>query len=151
MYLCVYLHISGKTINIGSLNELLADFELYIRNKINNSLLLKPFCFKVLTIFVTHGLHFTNFRRRLVVKQFTGTQLILFDGYRCRVTAWNAVQMNNWSSGCYNVKLALSFLTWLSISSFTFSFEAINCFIKNIRHCTSYILGITHALAWTGM
>ena len=40
-----------------------------------------------MTIFVTHGCHFTTIRRRLVVKEFTETQLILLEAYRCRITA----------------------------------------------------------------
>ena len=40
-----------------------------------------------MTIFVTHGRRFTTFRGRLVAKEFTKTQLILLEAYRCRITA----------------------------------------------------------------
>ena len=65
----------------------------HTRIKINNRLLLKPFCFKVMTIFVTHSRRLTTFRWRLVAKEFTETQLILLEAYRCRITAWNEVQL----------------------------------------------------------
>ena len=53
--LSVCLQISGKTTNIGSSNKLLADLKLY---KDNNRLLLKPFSYKVMTIYITHGYYF---------------------------------------------------------------------------------------------
>ena len=64
----------------------------HTRIKNNNRLLLKPFCFIILTTFVTHGRRFTTFRRRLVAKKIIETQLILLEGYRCWITAWNQVQ-----------------------------------------------------------
>ena len=39
-----------------------------------------------MTIFVTHGRRLKTFRRRLVAKEFTETQLILLEAYHCRIT-----------------------------------------------------------------
>ena len=47
---------------------------------------LKPFPYKVMTIFTTQDFHFTTFRRLLVAKEYMETQLILFEGYHCRIT-----------------------------------------------------------------
>ena len=64
---------SRELMKISTLKILPADFKSYKGQKY----LLKPFCFKVKTIFVTHSRRFTTFRRHLVAKQFTETQLIL--------------------------------------------------------------------------
>ena len=48
--LCV-LQMSGKTINIGGLNELLTDFKLY-KDQNSKRLLLKSFRYKVMTIYI---------------------------------------------------------------------------------------------------
>ena len=47
----------------------------------------KTFRVKVMTIFTTHDCRFTTFRRLLVAKEYMKTQLILFEGYCCRITA----------------------------------------------------------------
>ena len=122
---CLFLYLSvGKlpaNLQTLALWKYYQQTSNHTRIKSNNKLkplLLKPFCFKVMTIFVTHGHCFTIFRRRLVAKEFTETQLILLETYHCRLTAWNELL----SSGCYNFKLALSFLPWLAISSPTHYF-----------------------------
>ena len=67
----------SESMNISTLKVLPANFKSY-KDQNKNRLLLKPLCLKVMTIFVTHGRHFTTFRRCLVAKEFTETQLILF-------------------------------------------------------------------------
>ena len=42
----------------------------YTRIKIKDRLSLKPFGYKVMTIFTTHNCHFTTFRRLLVAKEY---------------------------------------------------------------------------------
>ena len=37
--------------------------------------------------FTNHDCHSTTFRRLLVAKEFTKTQLILLEAYRCHITA----------------------------------------------------------------
>ena len=56
----------------------------------NTCLVISLLCFVALlqfTIFVTHDCRFTAFRRVLVANKYMETQLILFEGYRCRITA----------------------------------------------------------------
>ena len=40
-----------------------------------------------MTIFTTHNCRFVTLRRLLVAKEYMETQLILFEGYRCQITA----------------------------------------------------------------
>ena len=74
---CVY---EWTTNNIGISIELPTDVKLY---KVQN----KRFGCKVMTIFTTHDCRFISFRRLLVAKEYTETQLILFEGYCCQMTA----------------------------------------------------------------
>ena len=109
------------------------------RIKSINKLSLKPFCFKVMTIFVTHSHCFTTFRKRLVAK------VLLKHNSSCLKVIVVESQLEikySWSNGCYNIKLALSFLPWLTISgSYLFIscmlLKPQKCFIKDFKHCTS--------------
>ena len=108
---------SSEPTNIGTLKILPADVKSYIGN---NMLLLKPSCFKVMTIFVTHSCLLTNFRWGLVAKDS------LKHSSSCLkpIAIDSQLEMKyNWSSGCYNLELALSFLPWLAISSSTYLFH----------------------------
>ena len=51
---------------------------------------------QVITIFVTHNCHFTAFRRLLVAKEYMEIQLMLFEGYSCRITAVLAAKTSSW-------------------------------------------------------
>ena len=62
-FVCLCVH---ETNNTGTLIELLI--------KIKDKLSLKPFSYKVMTIFITHNYHFSTIRRLLVAKQCMQTQ-----------------------------------------------------------------------------
>ena len=82
---CVCYQNMWTTNNIGTSIELPTGLKLY---KIKGRLFLKPFSYKVITIFTTHNCHFTILRL-LVAKEYMETQLIMFTGYHYQSTAQN--------------------------------------------------------------
>ena len=62
--LCVCIFVCSqslwKTTNIGGWDKLLANFKLYTRNKNVKKHLLKPFSYKVRTIYITHHYYQTD-------------------------------------------------------------------------------------------
>ena len=66
-----------------NLLRLTADLKLYKDRNKKIGFFLKPFDYKVMTIFTTHHCCFTTFRRLLVAKEYVEAQLILFEGYCC--------------------------------------------------------------------
>ena len=79
----MYEHIVFE--DIGTLIELPKVVKLYKIKK--DRVFLKPFGYKVMTIFTIDDCHFTTFRRLLVANEYTETQIILFEGYYCQITA----------------------------------------------------------------
>ena len=74
----------------------------------NNRLLLKLFCFKVMTIFVSHGRCFTTFRRRLVAKSSLKHTSCLKP-----VELMLEIKSNS-GNNCHNIDNIVSFLPWQS-------------------------------------
>ena len=72
--------------NISTLKILPENYKAYNDRK-QQQAFAKTFCVKVMTIFVTLGCRFTTFRKRLVAKTLTETQLILLEAYCCQITA----------------------------------------------------------------
>ena len=75
------MQYSSKPMNISTLKILPADSKSYKDQK-QQQAFAKTFLFKVMTMFVTEGHHFTTFRRRLVAKE---TQLILLEALECKL------------------------------------------------------------------
>ena len=60
------------TSNIETSIKLPKDVKLY-KDQNKRQAFLKPFCYKVMTIFTTHDCRFTTFRRLLVANEYMGT------------------------------------------------------------------------------
>ena len=87
--------------------------ETWTYAKIKDRIFLKSFGYKVMTIFTTHDCHFTTFRRLLVTKEYSSCLMVI-------AVESQLESKYSWSSGCCNIKLALSLLPWCSISSSTY-------------------------------
>ena len=128
-YVCVFHQISGQLATLG----LLMSYQYiwnYTRIKIKDRLFLKPFCYKVMTVFANYDCHFTTFWRLL------GTWKNNSSCLKAIAVESQLYIKSNWNGGCYNIELAISSLPWqlifeLHLVHFMHVIEAMKLFLLN--------------------